>query len=581
MLVKIISALMSVIVSFTGMSFVSPEAVADSLAELIFGVPYTAEAVERGFIDEIDNSDIESVNEETAFVKDKMMVFISSETSFFEKVKIINKTGGVLVGWCAPLELYIISYLPMTFAQAEAKTNELQTIEGIELASPLFASKLAPQYVPDDPFFNGEEEIQVEQVWDELLPEGRNWWLEAVDARPAWAYEDYMDEIVTGICDSGFDLEHPELEGLISFPNTKSANRNIPDDHGTHVAGIVAAKRDNSQGIAGICGKADLMCVDWSPADLQLWIVDVAILFGFSNLVKAGAKVINFSVGSSNSLFGYTNTSLLTRLESAIYSRSMASLLSKGYDFVVVQSAGNGNYFGEPINAKENGIFCGISEETAFLGSTGVSIDDILNRIIVVGAVENNFDGTFSQSIFSNIGSLISISAPGTDVYSSTYVYDYEIFSGTSMAAPIVTAVASLVWSVNSDFDGAEVKDIVVTSYDTVAKPNAYAVDYYEGGFYEPEFCDYGVVNAKLSVEEALLRTYDDFGLVEGSIIKEAKAEYVKFGDKEFTVYSDGSFSFVAPAGSGSLTAFDANGDEIASAEITVEAGGKTFVKFN
>jgi hypothetical protein len=259
----------------------------------------------------------------------------------------------------------------------------------------------------------------------------------------------------------------------------------------------------------------------------------------------------------------------------------MASLLSKGYDFVVVQSAGNGNYFGEPINAKENGSCCGISEETAFLGSTGVSIDDILNRIIVVGAVENNFDGTFSQSIFSNIGSLISISAPGTDVYSSTYVYGYEIFSGTSMAAPIVTAVASLVWSVNSDFDGAEVKDIVVTSYDTVAKPNAYAVHYYEGGFYEPEFCDYGVVNAKLSVEEALLRTYDDFGSVEGSIIKEAKAEYVKFGDKEFTVYSDGSFSFVDPAGSGSLTAFDANGDEIASAEITVEAGGKTFVKFN
>ena len=59
---------MSVIVSFTGMSFVSPEAVADSLAELIFGVPYTAEAVERGFIDEIDK--IARKSENTSITRD-------------------------------------------------------------------------------------------------------------------------------------------------------------------------------------------------------------------------------------------------------------------------------------------------------------------------------------------------------------------------------------------------------------------------------------------------------------------------------------------------------------------------------
>ncbi len=579
MVLKIISALMSVIVSLTGVNFVSPEAVVDSFAELFFGVPYSQEAVERGFIDTISDDDVDALNKERGFVKDKLMLFIGSETSFFDKVKIINSTGGVLVGWCAPLELYVVSYLPMTFDEATAKAQSLQAIDGVELASPLFASKYASQFTPDDPFYDETDSIPVEQTWDEIFPEGRNWWLEAIDARQAWDYGEYFGDVVTGICDSGFDTEHPEIEGKISFPTQKQANRNIPDDHGTHVAGVIAAKH-NSQGIAGICENAKLMCVDWSPEFAQFWIADIAIIFGFSDLVKAGSKVINFSLGSASSVVGYETSTLIKMIESAIYSRSMASLISKGYDFVVVQSAGNGNAFGEPINTSENGLFCGITLDNAFVGSTGVSAQEVLDRIIIVGAAENNYDGTMSQSYFSNIGDTVSISAPGSDIYSCTYSYPYDVFSGTSMSAPIVTAVASLVWSVNPGFDGVEVKDIVTASYDTLLEPNVYAVDYYEEIGVDAEFCSYGVVNAKLSVEEALLRTYETFGSVEGSVSAESEAEYVTFGGKEYTVLSDGSFSFVAQAGSGKLAAFDADGNELCSTEINVTAGGNTVAEF-
>jgi hypothetical protein len=115
----------------------------------------------------------------------------------------------------------------MTHDEAIAACKKIEATDGVALAMPLYLSKTSEQTTPNDPFdYMFEEDIYCSEnplVWDELHPEGRNWWLEAIRAREAWDYEAYFQPISLGVLDSGFDLEHPELEGKISFPNGKRA----------------------------------------------------------------------------------------------------------------------------------------------------------------------------------------------------------------------------------------------------------------------------------------------------------------------------------------------------------------------
>lgn len=537
--------------------------IVDTLSEMFFGVPYTVEAVKSDFFNELSDSDVVAINNDRGYVKNKIAVFVDDELSFSKKIDLFANCGGLLVGWCAPSDLYVISYPSMSYDQVVSKCNALEKIDGVELSVPVLTYKSELNYTPADEF-GSSEDFPLE--WDETVPDGNNWWLEAVDARQAWDYSDYFNKINIGVLDSGFDTDHPELTGKISFPDDKQAGRNIPDFHGTHVAGIISANH-NGEGITGICDNANLICIDWTPNGFQFWSADIAIFFGISKLVKAGAKVINLSLGTSGSKASNSSGFFERVFETAATSYMMASLLSKGYDFVVVQSAGNGDVLGDPVNAINNGHFCALNDRNIFVGSKNVSNSDILNRIIIVASATNNRDGTFTQSYFTNVGNNVSVAAPGEDIYSCSIDGTYEILSGTSMSAPIVTGIASLVWSVNPLFTGEQVKDIVCTSYDSFAIINT-DLDYYYDDLY---FMDYPMVNAKLAVEEAIRRSDSSVGTVSGKIIGDAGS--ILYNGISHTVYSDGTYSFVSPEGKDTAEIFDKYGNSIGTFEITVTAG--------
>lgn len=557
---KIISFIMAIIMSATGFITSSVSNIIDAVSVSFFGIPYTNEAVESEFFNDIDDGDVVELEEDSGFIKDKIAVFVDSDMSFLKKIKFFKECGGVVAGWCTPADLYVISYPSMNYDQALERCKELNSVRGVELAIPVMINKTVLNVTPDDDFGSTYDEPN---EWDELNPAGNNWWLEAINARQAWDYSDYFSKINVGVLDSGFETTHSDLSGKISFPDAIQPIINIPHYHGTHVAGVIGANH-NGSGIAGICDNSNLICVDWTPDGLQFWITDIAIFFGFSTLVKAGAKVVNLSLGTSGSK-GSNSSDMFERVfGAAATSYMMASLLSKGYDFVVVQSAGNGDSLGDPVNAENNGHFCVLSEENLYVGSNNVSAQDILDRIIVVSSISNNGDGTYTQSDFSNVGSTVSIAAPGDEIYSCVNGGDYEEFSGTSMAAPMVTGVASLVWSVNPSFTGAQVKEIVCTSTDKVAAIN-YDVKYF---YDDVELMEYPVVNAKLAVEEAIKRTVSAVGTASGNA--GADAETIVYGGKSYTVYSDGSYSFVAPAGSGTAETYDSNGNLINTFELTV-----------
>ncbi len=452
------------------------------------------------YIENIDEENVCRITENAGYVKDTVLVVFEEDASFFEKLSVFSKADGYCTGTLPDLNLYVLKTGRMSLEETDKLCKNLTSLDSVVLASICPVKKLSEQYTPDDPFI---DDYNLENSdWDDENPEGNNWHLEAIDARSAWGYNSLFKNIDIGIVDGGFDTSHEELAGKITFPSRREERRNRGNHHGTHVAGIIAAEQNNGVGISGVCPNSTLICVDWSPSDGQLWIGDIEIFNGFIKTVKAGAKVINFSVGSSSSINEnkYEYPKFIMNLDAMLYSYAMGSLMNKGYDFVVVQSAGNGNGGGYAVDAKDNGIFACINENNTFLPFKNVEATDLLDRIIIVGNADISDDG-YVQSDSSNVGDSVDICAPGSYILSTTKDNTYSWKSGTSMSAPVVTGVASLVWSLNNELTGADVKRLVYENTKDVVLPSS------ERQFEFLNYRSYPMVNAKLAVEATLRET--------------------------------------------------------------------------
>lgn len=474
---------------------------ADSVSAMIFGIPFTSDAFSNEFEGNISGSDIAETGPDTAFVKNMIMIAVDHDAGFFKKAAFFRDNKLSVIGWCCTIDMYIAACRCDTYKKAADLCSKLCKDEIVMDAFPVTADRVTENYTPDDPF--DDETTTV--VWNDSLPSGSNWWLECVEASSAWDYSEYFKPVKLGVIDSGFDDEHEDLIDTVTFPNKFRKRVNGPNDHGTHVAGIIAANADNGIGICGVCPDATLVCTNWKPAFAETWSLTFGLIFGVTSTVKAGAKAINLSCGLVNDEGKPSPGKAKLDAEARIASYVMGSLLHKGYDFIVVQSAGNGTKSSERIEAEGNGYFCAVNEENCYKGFKNVTAEDIIDRIIVVGCARNAGSCVFVQSNFSNVGEAVDICAPGQSVYSTITNSSYGYKSGTSMAAPVVTGICGLVWSVNPEFTGAEVKEIVCTSTNRVALANTDSA--YLG---DKPLTDKDMINAKLSVEKALLLTYGE-----------------------------------------------------------------------
>lgn len=489
-----------------------------------------------------------------SYINNIIIVFFNEGVTEGRKQEIVESIGGTVVGAFNGINQLQIQVEEKSFDELKLLANQLMQLDDVKYATYDKASKINTSAVaPNDTWKSDVNSAD----WTDNDVDGSNWWSEAVEAPKAWDYNNRLSKIKIGIVDNGFDTGHEDLS--INFPSQIEANVNSKEDHGSHVAGIIGAKPNNNKGITGIVWNSKLMCVDWQPTWFQSllggWDTQTAIYAGLIETVEAGAKVVNFSIGSSGSLStnndSYTQASIDNEGKTA--SLYMNSLLLD-HDFIVVQSAGNGARDQIGVDAKNNGMFASITENNCYEPFGGFSKSDILNRVIIVAAAEQNGTG-YRVTNFSNGGTQVDIAAPGRDVYSTItggFAGGYSIMSGTSMAAPVVTGVASLVWSVNNNFTGAQVRDIVCnntnkTVTDNTSSPNA------TGSF--------PMVNAKLAVEKAIELT-DAAGTLSGRFVNATNGNiissnvsvtldsYTGYGTppSSFTV-TGGIFSRQLPAG--------------------------------
>jgi subtilisin family serine protease len=214
--------------------------------------------------------------------------------------------------------------------------------------------------------------------------------------------------------------------------------------HGTHVAGIIAAVRDNEIGVQGIANNVRIMSVRAVPdGDERDKDVANAIRYAVDN----GASIINMSFGKG---FSWNKNVVDDAIRYA-----------QKKDVLLVHASGNSNKnideednFPNDVYEKPKGfLFCKKKEAKTWLEVGALSWESGENMI----------------AYFSNYGKKeVDVFAPGMAIYSTVPNDSYQIMQGTSMASPVVTGIAAVLRSYFPKLKAEQVKEIIMQSADPI-----------------------------------------------------------------------------------------------------------------
>jgi subtilisin family serine protease len=281
--------------------------------------------------------------------------------------------------------------------------------EGVAWAQPNFIRRIS--MIPNDPLFD------------------RQWSLRKIDAPAAWEMTLGSPTIVVAVIDTGVDLAHPDLQARL-VPGRNLLDSELPpqDDggHGTHVAGTIAATINNNMGVAGVAPGVSIMPIKALRANGSG--KDTTVAQGVMWAADNGARIINMSFGGAE--------------VSRPLSEAISYAARKG--IITVVAAGN------------EGI-----DTPSYPAATEPNI--------AVAATDQND----RRGPYSNFGTWIVISAPGTGIWSTWWggQSSYRIDNGTSMAAPHVSGVIALMLSVRPDMTIPEITGILRSTADPVLEP--------------------------------------------------------------------------------------------------------------
>jgi hypothetical protein len=265
--------------------------------------------------------------------------------------------------------------------------------------------------------------------------------LENIDAAGAWAElaaAGPKPRVRVAVLDNNVYRAHEDLAANINEALAKDFGGGVADPakntgygmHGTHVAGIIGAAANNGKGVAGVASGAAGGIVEIIP--INVFSGESASSYALANAIgyaagEGGAKVINMSLGF---------------------------VADPNYDPYLRNAVSNAVSSGVTVVCAAGNVTPGLTPPFPVLPS---DFDG------VIGVVNLAADG--SRHKLSNYGGARDISAPGTDIYSTSTSAaggsEYIGLTGTSMASPVVAGVAAMMLYVNGNLSPAEVENIL------------------------------------------------------------------------------------------------------------------------
>jgi subtilisin len=243
------------------------------------------------------------------------------------------------------------------------------------------------------------------------------------------------------IIDTGIDLTHPDLNVYRHTTFVAGTNSGNDDNgHGTHVAGIAAAK-DNLQGVVGIAPGA------------RLWAVKVLNSTG-SGAISTIIAGIDYVTQHANEI-DVANLSFGCQCHSNALDTAIHNSITAGITYVVAagNSASDAGAF-SPANHPDVIAVSAIADSDGKCGGLGPS-------------TKYGNDDTFAS--FSNYGPAVDMDAPGVNIYSTYKSDSYATLSGTSMASPHVAGAAALYKSSHIEASPSEVKQVLISMGSTTS----------------------------------------------------------------------------------------------------------------
>ncbi len=261
----------------------------------------------------------------------------------------------------------------------------------------------------------------------------------------AWIATTGSSQITIAIIDTGIDIYHEEFVGRIS-PLSKNVVTGVVgtsaviDDygHGTMVAGIIGATKDNTVGIAGITQNTVLLVIKANETNEPSFL-DSNIIEAIYYAIEQDVDVINLSLGGT-----YANPETKEAIDEAI-------------DAGIVVVAASGNE-----------------------GTSEMLYPASFDNVISVGAV----DSLSTVATYSTFNDQVDIAAPGSDIITTGIGSSYVSGSGTSFAAPHITGIIALYLSL---YPTADVNEVKVKLFESAKDLGSIGVDPYYG---------YGLVDA-------------------------------------------------------------------------------------
>ncbi len=334
------------------------------------------------------------------------------------------------------------------------------------LFSGLSAGPVQAGLSPNDPYYKNQ------------------WYLPKISADSAWVKVSASPDMVVAVIDSGVDIDHPDLEENVWRNPGEIPGNGLDDDkngfiddiqgwdfvnneadpspkfkdgwtesginHGTIIAGIISASTNNQRGVAGVAWQTKIMPLKAINDRGDGRVSDVVRAIDYA--VNNGADIINLS---------FVSLSYNDSMQEAIRRAHAAGLM-------IVAAAGNEQSGGQGYDIDKQPIYPACYD--------GRLVGE--NMVIGVAAT----DALDQKADFSSHGSrCVDIAAPGISFFSTVVAgsdkeapskaYD-GYWSGTSMAAPLVSGALALIAQANPELSRREIVNILFASTDSLSRLN-------------------------------------------------------------------------------------------------------------